>query len=160
KERLAQLADTEGARVVVDADESTIHVDATFRPGGGAASAVIASMRPADTEPLLGGPDGPLTLLFRDDAAGRAQTAAAVESDVAEAPPLGDDPKIAGALKALGPSVTFAAVVQPLKLDPKRASAAAAPIVVGYGTKEGKLWIHLDVSEALVREITKSRMGL
>jgi hypothetical protein len=274
KERLAQMADLESGRVVVDADNTQIHVDATLKPAGGAASAAVASMRPGDASPLLSAHDGLVAVLVRDDAAGRAQTTTSVEAavtkalgariaepeakrlhaalegwtkargdwlvaglvgfegayvltpaasgepvdralkdavELAKAPPLkdalrvrdvkwngpreavltygekktatlkwateggrakvtlaagpletktiADDPSIATAVTALGSGVTFAAVVQPLKLDPARAAVGAAPVVIGYGTKDGRIWVHADVADPLLREVAKGRMG-
>jgi hypothetical protein len=258
----------------VDADEALIHADVALKPSGGAATAAVASMRPGDAAPLAGALDGPLALLFRDDAAGRAQTASAFEAaldkalgarlaepdtkrvhgaidawtkargdwmvlgllgidglylvtptaneaamdkaikdaaDLAKSAPvkdalrlrdvkwagpreaeigygekktaslkwstaegrakitltsgasdaktLGEDTKIAAALKGLGAGVTFAAVVQPLKLDPNKALLPAAPLVLGWGTKDGRIWAHADVADPLVHELAKSRMG-
>jgi hypothetical protein len=73
---------------------------------------------------------------------------------------LGDDANLAAAIKALGAGVTFAAVVQPLKLDATKALLGTAPLVLGYGTKEGRIWAHADITDALLREVSKARMGL
>jgi hypothetical protein len=290
--RLALLGDLDAARLVVDVLDGSVRADLIVTPGGpsGPSAVAFGEMRPGDASPLLDGTDSPLALLFRDDAAGRVQTAADVEDAVkralgerlsegdakrlhttvdgwtkargdwttlgllgqdglflrapavdaeaadhairsflalvgtaplkqglriqdvsvgagtaqvaygepaspgkgpgpkkasvawtakageiavtltapssapAPAPSaakkLGDEPVIADAVRALDKTVTFAAVVQPLKLDPVRALQPAAPIVVAWGRKEKNAYLRLDGSLALVRELIKMRSGL
>jgi hypothetical protein len=73
---------------------------------------------------------------------------------------LGDDPGVAGEVRALGADVTFAAVAQPLKLDPVKSLLPAAPLVLAWGKKGSDLWAHAEANDALVRELLRSRMGL
>jgi hypothetical protein len=73
---------------------------------------------------------------------------------------LGDDVAVRRALEALGQAITFAAVVQPLAQGPMRSQSGAAPLVLGYGTREGKIWAHADLADLLVRELVKARAGL
>jgi len=73
---------------------------------------------------------------------------------------LGDDLNVAGPVRALGANVTFAAVVQPLKVDLAKAAMPAAPLVVGWGKRGNQGWLHADVSDVLVRELLRSKMGL
>jgi hypothetical protein len=80
-------------------------------------------------------------------------------SKSASARKLGDDPALAAALKSLDANVTFAAVVQPLKLDPAKSLLPPAPLVLAWGREGGDLWAHAGASDALVREILRARMG-
>ena len=292
--RLALLGDLDAARVVVDVTETSVRADLLVTPGvaTGPSAVALAAMRPGDPSPLLDGADSALTLFFRDDAAGRTETAADLEDAVKKAlgerlaepeakrlhatvdgwtkargdwttvgllgqdglflhtpavdadgadhairnflqlvgtPPLkqgfriqsldvgagtaqlaygdppaagkpsaskkaslawsaksgeiavtlttptgagpspaaaaggkklGDEPSIALPVRALDKTVTFAAVVQPLKLDPVKALLPAAPLVVAWGKKEKDAYLRLDGSLALVRELIKMRSGL
>ncbi len=91
-------------------------------------------------------------------------TAAAAASSVpsALAPPpakLGDAEQVRALVRALGATVTFAAVAQPLKLDPARASSPAAPLVVAWGRRDQGAYLRLESSDALVRELVRMRAG-
>ncbi len=286
--RLAMLGDLSRARVVVDVRETSLRADLVVTPGAadGPSSAAFSSMHPGDAAPLLEANDSPLAVLFRDDAGGRAQTAADVEDAVKKAlgerlaepeakrlhgaidgwtkargdwttlgligtdglfvrtpatngdaadhaireflslvsvaplkqglrihdvtvgagtaqvvygdppakgaqpkkanvawgakggeigvtvttltPPtsatpqtkkIGEDPVIASLVRALDATVTFAAVVQPLKLDPARANAAAAPAIVAWGKRAKGAYLRVEASDVLARELLKMRSG-
>lgn len=85
---------------------------------------------------------------------------AAPASPAPAAKKLGDEPAIAALLRPLEKTVTFAAVVQPLKLDPARAQKPAAPAVLAWGKREKNAYFRVDGSFALVRELIKMRAGL
>jgi hypothetical protein len=89
-----------------------------------------------------------------------AATVQGTSAKQAPARKLGDDPGVAGEVKALGADVTFAAVAQPLKLDPVKSLLPAAPLVLAWGKKGNDLWAHAEANDALVRELLRSRMGL
>lgn len=77
------------------------------------------------------------------------------------APPrrLGDDPRTARALAALGDDATFTLLAQPLRLDPARADAASAPAVVAWGRRDGAVWAHVDLADVLLRELVRLGAG-
>jgi hypothetical protein len=73
---------------------------------------------------------------------------------------LGDDPRSARALSALGADVTFALLAQPLRLDPARGDAGgAAPTVLAWGRRDGSAWAHVDLADALIRELVRLGAG-
>ena len=73
---------------------------------------------------------------------------------------LGDEPSILAAVQALDKTVTFAAVAQPLKLDPVRALLPAAPVILAWGKRDSAAYFRIETSDGLVRELLKMRMGL
>jgi hypothetical protein len=73
---------------------------------------------------------------------------------------LGDDPTVTRVVKALEANVTFAAIAQPLKLDPAKNGAAAAPLVLGWGRRGGDFWGRAEVHDVLIRELLRSNLGL
>ena len=87
KSRLAMVGDLDSARVSIDADADAVHAVLALvpSPGGGPATLAIDAMHPGDATPLLSAPSSPLTILIRDDAAGRAKDAALAESAIAGA---------------------------------------------------------------------------
>jgi hypothetical protein len=73
---------------------------------------------------------------------------------------LADDRAFAGVMDPLRDGVTLAIAAQPLRLDPARASMPTAPLVLAWGRKGGALWGYADVSDLIVREVLRARMGL
>jgi hypothetical protein len=61
-----------------------------------------------------------------------------------------DDPRVARALAALGDSMTFAALAQPLRLVGARGRAASAPLALGWGRQGADPSARLDVADELV----------
>jgi hypothetical protein len=77
---------------------------------------------------------------------------------VADPPParLGDDPRIARALSALGSTTTFALLAQPLHLNAARArddSGPAMPAILAWGKKGGDAWARVEIADGLLKEI-------
>jgi hypothetical protein len=75
-------------------------------------------------------------------------------------PALGDDPVVGRALADLGSDAAFAAVVQPLRLHPERAPGGSAPAIVVLGRRGGNLWVRVEISDTLVRELVRLGAGL
>jgi hypothetical protein len=77
-------------------------------------------------------------------------------------PHLGDDPRVARALAALGSDASFAVLAEPLRLDASRAASDAAhsPALFAWGRKDGKAWLRLDVGDELLREGVRLQSGL
>jgi hypothetical protein len=86
---------------------------------------------------------------------------------------FGSIPPIKTALDSLGSEVSFALVVDPLRIVASRAgkpgSAGPAPLVVGVGKGSGEgslsgsggaIWLRLDVAAEAVRELIKHRNAL
>jgi hypothetical protein len=83
-------------------------------------------------------------------------TAAAAPAHV-----VGDDPRAANALAALGADASVAVYAQPLRLDAVRAAdGASAPAVAGWGRKGGDAWLRVELADALVREAVRLRGGM
>ena len=79
------------------------------------------------------------------------------------APPrrVGDDPRTARALAALGRDASLVLVAQPLRFVPARADAeASAPAVFGWGRKGGGAWARLELADVLLRELLRLKAGL
>lgn len=80
------------------------------------------------------------------------------------APParLGDDPRVAAALAALGSDASFTAVAEPLRLDATRGASheAAAALVFAWGRRGGDAWARVDVADELLRELVRMKAGL
>ncbi|HEY8039972.1 MAG TPA: hypothetical protein VIF15_09275 [Polyangiaceae bacterium] len=72
---------------------------------------------------------------------------------------LGDDARSARLLSALGATVTFALLAQPLRLDPGR-PAQDAPALLAWGRREGDVWARLELADALLRELIRLEAGL
>lgn len=96
--------------------------------------------------------DGDLLVAAGEDAPARLSSEAS--------PPgrLGDDPRTARALAALGADATFTLVAQPLRLDPSR-GAASAPAVLAWGRRDGAVWAHADLADVLLRELVRLGAG-
>jgi hypothetical protein len=82
----------------------------------------------------------------------------------AEASPVrrvGDDPRSARALAALGENASITVFAQPLRLVPTRADAdASAPAVFAWGRKGGAPWARLELADVLLRELLRLKAGL
>jgi len=78
------------------------------------------------------------------------------------APPkrLGDDPRSAGVLAALGSNVTLAVFAQPLRFEAAHAADSSAPAVIAWGRKGDGLWGRLDLADTLLRELLRLNAGL
>jgi len=68
---------------------------------------------------------------------------------------LRDDPLVARFTTNVGASASTFLVVQPLRYDPKRAHLAAAPVAAAVSRKDGDAVIRLEVSDALLREVSR-----
>jgi hypothetical protein len=121
---------------------------ATFASRGGAVGANAAPWGVA-----WGVHDGDLFL-----AAGEGASRL-LSSQFSPAAALGDDPVVAHALADLGSDAVFAAVAQPMRLDPARAASRAAPAVLALGRRGGDLWARVEVSDALLRELIRLGAG-
>jgi hypothetical protein len=84
---------------------------------------------------------------------------------VVEAPSknnLGEVPEVRAAVTTLGNAVSFAVVLEPLKvvaMGAGKPAPAAAPVVLALG-KEGtpsELWVRLDIANAAIQEIIRTR---
>ncbi len=75
---------------------------------------------------------------------------------------LGDDPRVARALGALGSDVTLVLLSEPLRLDAGRAASAAAhsPALLAWGRRDGGAWLRVDVGDELLREVVRLQTGL
>ncbi|HEY8077547.1 MAG TPA: hypothetical protein VIF62_25650 [Labilithrix sp.] len=73
---------------------------------------------------------------------------------------LDDEPSVKTALAPLGDRVSTVLVAQPLRFDPKRANLPVAPVVVGVGRQEKNGFVRVDVSDGVLREVTRFFMGL
>jgi hypothetical protein len=101
---------------------------------------------------------------LRDD---RLVAVAAEHADVrlaslASSPRLGDDPRVARALSALGSDASFVVLAEPLRIDASRAAsdAARSPALVAWGRSGGKAWLRLDLGDELLREGVRLQAGL
>jgi hypothetical protein len=89
-------------------------------------------------------------------------------------PVLGDDPRIARALAAVGARAAFMMVVQPSHVDPVKAGPSPGPIVVAFGRGEGPegpegpkgqesgrtAWLRVETSYELLRDVIRLNVGL
>ena len=73
---------------------------------------------------------------------------------------LGDEPSIARSFTALAANASAVLVVQPLRVDPKRANLPAAPLVIALGRKDSDATFRIDVANGLLRELARRQMGL
>jgi hypothetical protein len=79
------------------------------------------------------------------------------------APPrkLGDDPRSARALAALGQKATLVLFGEPLRLDPTRGEPdSRAPAVLAWGRKGDDAWGRLELADVLLRELLRLKAGL
>jgi len=94
--RLAIVGDLAGAHVDFDASEDDVHLVATLKAGGDAATKRFDAMKPGAAAPLLEAPaDAAVAWIVRDDAAERASDAHDIEQCVESAlgKRIGDDDK-------------------------------------------------------------------
>jgi len=75
---------------------------------------------------------------------------------------LGDDPRLAAALAALGSDASFTLVSEPLRLDSTRGASheAVAPLVFAWGRRGGDAWARVDAANELLRELVRMKAGL
>jgi hypothetical protein len=75
---------------------------------------------------------------------------------------LGDDPRVAAALAALGNDASFTLVTEPLRLDSTRGASheAAAALVFAWGRRGGDAWARVDAADELLRELVRMKAGL
>ena len=74
---------------------------------------------------------------------------------------LGDDPGIARSLAALGESVSFALVAQPLRAGRKRKDdIEPGPIVLAWGKRDGHAWGRFEITFLLAKELARALLGL
>ena len=125
---------------------------ATFAPlgvngkGGAAAATLGVAWGVHDGDLLVAGGPSPASLL-------------AAEASVAAR--IGDAPRSARAIAALGNDATFALFAQPLRLDPRRAGdAASGPAVVAWGKRGESAWARLELADVLLREWLRLKAGL
>lgn len=72
---------------------------------------------------------------------------------------LRDDPLVARFAANIGDTASTIFVGQPLRLDAKRADQAAAPIAIAVTRKGGDAVLRMDVSDALLRELSRNFLG-
>jgi hypothetical protein len=72
---------------------------------------------------------------------------------------LGDDPRVLAALDALGNNVTFA-LVAPSPFAALGATPASAPLVFGWGRSGTGGWAHLEIGDAVARDLVRRYVGL
>lgn len=73
---------------------------------------------------------------------------------------LGADPRVAAALSVLGADASLAVVVQGERLDLAPPSRGAAPVVLGWGRRNGAAWLHADVAVGVLRDGIRRASGL
>ena len=71
---------------------------------------------------------------------------------------LGDDALVTRFVSDVGPASTFLAL-QPLRIDPRRASLPASPLMIAVGKKDKDAVIRAVVGDPLLRELARSQMG-
>lgn len=72
---------------------------------------------------------------------------------------LRDDPLVARFTTNVGATASTFIVVQPLRWDAKRAHLGAAPIAAAVSRKEGDAVVRLEISDLLLREMSRYFMG-
>ena len=77
----------------------------------------------------------------------------------ANAQKMGKEPALGAFARAVGNDVSTTLVLQPLRLDPKRAGLPIAPLAIGLGKKGSEVFVRLDIADALFREAVRSQMG-
>jgi hypothetical protein len=82
----------------------------------------------------------------------------------AEASPrrhVGDDPRAARSLAALGQNASFAVVAEPLRFDATRSEPdSASAAVFAWGKKGELVWARLELADLLLRELLRLKAGL
>lgn len=85
---------------------------------------------------------------------------ATLKSGVRPEKKLRDDPLVARFAANIGETASTIVVGQPLRLDGRRgADLAAAPIAIALTRKDGSAVLRLDVSDALLRELSRTFLG-
>jgi hypothetical protein len=72
---------------------------------------------------------------------------------------LRDDPLVARFTTNVGATASTFVVVQPLRYDSKRAHLGAAPVAAAVSRKDGDAIVRLEVSDLLLRELSRYFMG-
>lgn len=72
---------------------------------------------------------------------------------------LRDDPLVARFTSNVGATASTFVVVQPLRYDAKRAHLGAAPIAIAVSRKDGDAVVRLELSDLLLRELSRYFMG-
>lgn len=72
---------------------------------------------------------------------------------------LADEPSLKRFVGAVGSDATFVIVLQPLRLDPKRANLPVAPLGVAVGRKGNDAFVKIDINDGLLREVARWQMG-
>jgi hypothetical protein len=72
---------------------------------------------------------------------------------------LRDDPLVARFTTNVGATASTFVVVQPLRFDAKRAHLGAAPVAAAVSRKESDAIVRLEISDALLRELSRYFMG-
>lgn len=73
---------------------------------------------------------------------------------------LGDLPILKHFLDAIGEDASTIVIAQPLKMDARRSALPAAPTELAIGKKEGAAFLHLEVPDILLRELSRRQLGL
>lgn len=115
-------------------------------------------------EPARGAPRAPSPIGFAwtvERASGSlalgagAEPVATLRTGVRPERKLGDEPSVTRFASALGGEAATIVVAQPLRLDPSRASAPAAPLGIAVGRRGGAAFVRLDVATELLRGATR-----
>lgn len=72
---------------------------------------------------------------------------------------LRDDPLVARFASSVGANASTFAVIQPLRYDAKRAHLGAAPVAIAVTRRDGDAILRLELSDALLRELSRYFMG-
>ncbi len=72
---------------------------------------------------------------------------------------LADEPSLRRFLSAIGNDASTIVVGQPLRLDPKRASLPTSPLAIAVGKRGGEAFVRVEISDGLLREAARWRMG-
>lgn len=72
---------------------------------------------------------------------------------------LAEEPALEHFKTAVGRDASMLIVAQPLRIDPKRANVASAPLGVALGRKGGSGFVHVEISDRLLREAGRAQLG-
>lgn len=73
---------------------------------------------------------------------------------------LADVPTLKRFLDAIGHDASTILVAQPLKMDARRSALPATPAGLAIGKKNDAAFVHLDVPDVLLRELSRRQLGL
>jgi len=75
---------------------------------------------------------------------------------------LGDDPRVARALSAIGNDAALVLLAEPLGLDATRPASEVtrAPALLAWGRRNGSAWLHAEAADVLLREVVRLQSGL